>query len=190
MKCMDRPHKQNISLAFPFTGLSLCLSAVYLTEVTHHSAALGLVSSRLSALSSFPWQKLKLGEILAPAESGSPQKALFWEASLSSNVLQALTHSHMGTNVYRQTPAIPTVSDSVCVFVCVSEQEVENFTDFSFLVNITWLLSPCDQWFSGACFLISNMNNWVIIPPGIFGLHISAVLMSSETDCADCTVNY
>jgi len=48
-----------------------------------------------------------------PEELG--QKALFWEASLSSNVLQAFTHSHMGTNVYRQTPVIPTVSDCVCV---------------------------------------------------------------------------
>lgn len=80
-------------------------------------SSLSSAGTRLPALiASLAETKIRRN-FLAPAESGSPQKDLFWEASLSSNVLQAFTHSHTGTNVYRQTPAIPTVSDSewVCV---------------------------------------------------------------------------
>lgn len=148
LKCIDGPCKQIIFSSFSF-GLSLSASLLFIWLkwlITQQlwDSSLWLSSHR------FLGKKLKLGEILAPAESGSPQKALFWEASLPSNVLQALTHSHTHTWVQMctdKTPALPAVSDSVCV----SEQEVEHFTAFSVLVNITWPVSLCDQWFSGAC---------------------------------------
>lgn len=112
LKCIDGPCKQIIFSSFSF-GLSLSASLLFIWLkwlITQQlwDSSLWLSSHR------FLGKELKLGEILAPAESGSPQKALFWEAFLPSNVLQALTHGYKCVQTKHQH-SLQCLTLSVCL---------------------------------------------------------------------------